>query len=90
MVYKYLEELQASAKELPVDLQQRCPQELLGALADSLMDGTVMEIIHGLQVRLSTNKAFLMTILFFSKGDTTDDRKRFISKQITDCSETSE
>ncbi|XP_076307822.1 gonadal protein gdl [Tachypleus tridentatus] len=47
--YFYLNELQNMARELPPKYQQRLPYELLSSLANSLLDGTVFEIVRGLK-----------------------------------------
>uniref|UniRef100_T1J1H0 Gonadal protein gdl n=1 Tax=Strigamia maritima TaxID=126957 RepID=T1J1H0_STRMM len=46
--YYLFNELQNMARELPPKYQQRLPYELLSALANSLLDGTVYEIAKGL------------------------------------------
>ncbi len=47
--YFYLSQLQSLAGELPGKYQQRLPYDLLCSLANSLLDGTVFEIVHSLK-----------------------------------------
>ncbi|XP_011416515.3 protein DGCR6 [Magallana gigas] len=47
--YFYQNELQNMARELPGKYQQRLPYDLLSSLANSLLDGTVFEIVRSLQ-----------------------------------------
>ncbi|XP_077487288.1 gonadal protein gdl [Amblyomma americanum] len=47
--YALHKELQQMARDLPLNCQQRLPYELLSSLANSLLDGTVCEIVRGLK-----------------------------------------
>ncbi|CAM1293167.1 DGCR6 (predicted) [Pycnogonum litorale] len=47
--YYLLTEVQNMAKDIPPKYQQRLPYELLSSLVNSLLDGTVYEIVSGLQ-----------------------------------------
>lgn len=47
--YSLFRELQLMSGELPQKYQQRLPYELLSSLANSLLDGTVYEIVRGLK-----------------------------------------
>ncbi|KAH6927284.1 hypothetical protein HPB50_001245 [Hyalomma asiaticum] len=47
--YALFNELQQMAKDVPLNCQQRLPYELLSSLANSLLDGTVFEIVRGLK-----------------------------------------
>ena len=45
-LYKLLSELQKMAGEIPPQLQQRIPYELLSSLAASLAQGQILEIVR--------------------------------------------
>ncbi|XP_076466510.1 protein DGCR6-like [Babylonia areolata] len=47
--YEMLQELQNMAREIPMKYQQRLPYDLLSQLANSLLDGTVFEILKTLK-----------------------------------------
>ncbi|KAL3204414.1 hypothetical protein MRX96_011431 [Rhipicephalus microplus] len=47
--YALFSELQQMAKDVPLNCQQRLPYELLSSLANSLLDGTVFDIVRGLK-----------------------------------------
>ncbi|XP_037577917.1 protein DGCR6-like [Dermacentor silvarum] len=47
--YALFSELQQMAKDVPLSCQQRLPYELLSSLANSLLDGTVIDIVRGLK-----------------------------------------
>merc|ERR1712168_1406197 len=47
-IYRLLEDLQQMVGELPCELQQRIPNELLSGLASSIASGMIYEIIQGL------------------------------------------
>ncbi|XP_052243089.1 protein DGCR6-like [Dreissena polymorpha] len=47
--YYLFNQLQDMARELPVKYQQRLPYDLLSGLANSLLDGTVFQIVLGLK-----------------------------------------
>ncbi|KAK7108245.1 protein DGCR6L-like [Littorina saxatilis] len=47
--YKLLRELQNMARDIPPKYQQRMPYNLLSALANSLLDGTVFDIVLSLK-----------------------------------------
>lgn len=47
--YKMLQDLQNMARELPPKFQQRLPYNMLSVLANSLLDGTVFDIVQSLK-----------------------------------------
>ncbi|BFZ25033.1 hypothetical protein BsWGS_28072 [Bradybaena similaris] len=47
--YRFLNELQGMAREVPGKFQQRLSYELLSALAKALLDGTAFEIVKSLE-----------------------------------------
>ncbi|EEC15805.1 Gonadal protein gdl, putative, partial [Ixodes scapularis] len=60
--YALFRELQLMSGELPQSYQQRLPYELLSSLANSLLDGTVYEIVRGLKdIQLMDEKSLFET-----------------------------
>lgn len=60
--YALFNELQQMAKDVPLNCQQRLPYELLSSLANSLLDGTVFEIVRGLKdIQMMEEQSLLET-----------------------------
>ena len=68
-LYKLLSELQKMAGEIPPQLQQRIPYELLSSLAASLAQGQILEIVRMLtEVQQATEKhLFQQRLQFINK-----------------------
>ncbi|XP_077540445.1 gonadal protein gdl isoform X2 [Haemaphysalis longicornis] len=59
--YALFKELQQMSAELPQKYQQRLPYELLSSLANSLLDGTVYDIVRGLKELQTLDEATLFS-----------------------------
>lgn len=59
--YALFKELQQMSGELPQKYQQRLPYELLSSLANSLLDGTVYDIVRGLKELQTLDEATLFS-----------------------------
>ena len=68
-IYQHLEELQKFTSEIPADLQQRIPNELLSVLATSLVEGPIFEIVSSLtEVQNVTEKQLFRERLQVLRG----------------------
>jgi len=68
-IYQYLEELQKLTSEIPAELQQRIPNELLSALATCQVEGPIFEIVQGLtEVQNATEKQLFKDRLNILRG----------------------
>lgn len=85
-IYKYLESLQKLTSEIPAELQQRIPNELLSELATCLVEGPIFEIVASLtEVQHATEKQFFRDRLQVLRGHS-QEKLAFQSKyQETIC-----
>ena len=68
-IYQYLEDLQKLTSEIPAELQQRIPNELLSELATSLVEGPIFEIVTSLtEVQNATEKQLFRERLQILRG----------------------
>ena len=82
-LYSLLAQLQQMAGEIPVQLQQRIPYELLSSLAASLAQGQILEIVKMLtEVQQATEKhLFQQRLQFINKQKV--EKQEMIIKNLT-------
>merc|ERR1719384_1219494 len=79
-IYQYLEDLQKLTSEIPAELQQRIPNELLSELATSLVEGPIFEIVSSLtEVQNVTEKQLFRERLQVLRGHS-QEKLEFQSK----------